>query len=145
VSAEEHKALIRRFVEEAFNAVNLAVVDQPYAARHVSHSPGMPAGPRCPEEVRQFVTLYRSAFPDLRTSIEDMIAEGDNVAYRWTAHGTHHGDLMSISPTRKQVTSTGITLERRADGKIVDEWNIWDQRGLLQQFGAMPTLGKAAT
>lgn len=62
----------------------------------------------------------------------------------WTAHGTHHGDLMGVPLTHKQVTITGITLERLADGKIVEEWNIWDQLGLLQQLGAVPAPRQAA-
>ena len=138
---EENKALVQRFVEEAFNKGNLDVADEVYAPRFFSHDPSTPEGERGPEDVKQFVNTYRSAFPDGHTIIEDLIAEGDKVAYRWTYRGTHQGELMGIAPTEKEVTITGITINRISGGKIEEEWNNFDQLGMLQQLGVVPAPG----
>ena len=138
--SEENKALVERFVGEAFNRGNLGIADEVYATRFFSH--GTPEGEGGPEYVKQFVNMYRVAFPNGRAVIEDMIAEGDEVAYRWTYRGTHQGELMGIPPTGKEVTITGITINRFADGKIVEEWNNFDQLGMMQQLGVIPAPGK---
>src|SRR5918912_336768 len=135
---EENKALVQRFVEEAFNKGNLDIADEVYAPRFFSHDPSTPEGERGPKDVKQFVNTYRSAFPDGHATVEDLIAEGDKVAYRWTYRGTHHGELMGIAPTGKEVTITGITIDRISGGRIEEEWNNFDQLGMLQQLGAVP-------
>jgi steroid delta-isomerase-like uncharacterized protein len=135
--SEENKALIRRFVEEAFNEGNLDVADEVYASGFVSHEPAGPVE-RGPEYVKQFVGTYRSAFPDGHTTVEDVIAEGDEVAYRWRFRGTHRGELMGIAPTGKVVAITGITVDRISGGRIEEEWNNFDQLGVLRQLGAVP-------
>jgi predicted ester cyclase len=86
--------------------------------------------------------MYRGAFPDGHTTVEDSIAEGDKVAYRWTFRGTHRGELMGILPTERQVTITGITVDRISGGKIEEEWNNFDQLGMLQQLGVAPAPGQ---
>ena len=136
-TTEENKALIQRFVEEAFNRGNLDIADEVYASSFASHDPTTPEGPSSPEDVKQFVNLYRRAFPDIHTTVEDLIAEGNKVTYRWTARGTHQGEIMGVAPTGNQVTITGITIEQIAEGKIVEEWNNWDVLGVLQQLGAV--------
>ena len=141
--SEENKALIQRFVEEAFNKGNLDVADEIYASRFISHEPGGPVD-RHPEYVKNFVNMYRSAFPDGHTTIEDVVAEGDEVAYRWTYRGTHRGELMGIPPTGQDVTITGMTIDRISGGKIEAEWNNFDQLGMLQQLGVVPAPGRAS-
>ena len=135
--SEENKALIQHFVEEAFNERNLEVADEVYASGFISHESADPVE-RDPEYVKQFVGMYRTAFPDGHTTVEDVISEGDRVVYRWTFRGTHRGELMEIPPTERQVTITGITIDRISDGKIEEEWNLFDQLGLLQQLGVAP-------
>jgi steroid delta-isomerase-like uncharacterized protein len=135
--SDENKALIQRFVEEAFNEGNLDVSGEVYAPDFVSHESAGPVG-RDPEYVKQFVGTYRNAFPDGRTTVEDVIAEGDRVAYRWSFRGTHQGELMGIPPTGKEVTITGITVDRISGGKIEEEWNNFDQLGVLRQLGVVP-------
>jgi steroid delta-isomerase-like uncharacterized protein len=138
MSADENRALIRRFVEEAFNRGNLGVVDEVYAPAHVGHTAGVPEQTSGPEGVKEFVGLYRNAFPDLHTTIEDMINERDKVVYRWTAVGSHQGELLGIPPSSNRVQLTGITIERIEGGKIVETWNNFDQLGMLRQIGAIP-------
>ncbi len=140
--SEENKALIQRFVEEAFNKGNLDVADEVYASTFISHDPTAPEGQGSPEGVKQFVSTYLSAFPDGHTTVEDSIAEGDKVAYRWTFRGTHQGELMGISPTGEQVEITGITINRLSGGKIEEQWNLFDQLGMLQQLGVASAPGQ---
>jgi steroid delta-isomerase-like uncharacterized protein len=138
MSVEENRALIQRFVDEAFNRGDLDVVDEIYAPVYVGHTAGVPEQTSGPEGVKEFVELYRSAFPDLHTTIEDIVTEGDKVAYRWTAVGTHQGELLGVAPSSNRVELTGITIERIEDGRIVETWNNFDQLGMMRQIGAIP-------
>lgn len=136
MSAEELKAISRREIE-AFNTGNLAILDEIAADDYVSYDPSLPEPIRGKEAYKQVVAGYRAAFPDLQLTIDQQVAEGDTVATRWTARGTHEGELMGIAPTGKQATVTGISLVRIADGKIVEDWTNWDALGLMQQLGAI--------
>jgi steroid delta-isomerase-like uncharacterized protein len=140
--SEENKSLIQRFVEEAFNKGNLDVADEVYASTFIAHDPTIPEGQGSPEQVKQFVNTYLSAFPDGHTTVEDLVAEGEKVAYRWTFRGTHQGELMGIPPTGTQVEITGITINRLSGGKVEEQWNIFDQLGMLQQLGVAPAPGQ---
>jgi serine phosphatase RsbU (regulator of sigma subunit)/predicted ester cyclase len=122
VSAEEYKALVRRFFEEAWINRNPAAVDVFMAAGYVEHAgvPGSRSSGR--DALKQLIALYRGAFPDLRSTIEDVFAEGDRVAYRWTARGTHLGEWAGISPTGNHLAATGITIFRLTEDKIVEGW-----------------------
>jgi steroid delta-isomerase-like uncharacterized protein len=140
MSTEENKALARRAIEEIWNKKNLDAIDEIYSANYASHVSGSPLGEiRGPEGVRQFVGAYLHAFPDVRFTIEDLVAEGDTVVDRWTAHGTHQGELMGIPPTGRQATVTGTEMNRCAGGRIVETWTEWDALGLLQQLGVIPS------
>jgi len=130
----EAQALVQRFIEETFNRGNMVLADEVYAPSFVSHEPTGPKK-RDPGYVKQFVGMYRAAFPDIHTAVEDLISEGDKVAYRWAARGTHEGELMGIASTGNPVTMTGITIGRISGGKIVEEWNLFDQLGMMQQLG----------
>jgi steroid delta-isomerase-like uncharacterized protein len=137
MSAEENKALVRRTYEEVLNKVHLDVVDELYASEYVYTSPGSPEL-RGPEGFKQLVRMLRAAFPDLRFTPEELIAEGESVVSRWTGRGTHQGEFKGIPPTGKQVTVTGIVIHRIADGKFVEDREELDALGLLQQLGAVP-------
>lgn len=139
--AEESIAKIRRVLEEAWSKGNLAVIDEVYADSYVLHDPVAP-GVRGAEGVKGFVTTYRTSFPDLRSTIEDQVVEGDKVVWRWTARGTHKGEMMGMPPTGKPVTITGITISRFAGGKVVEEWNHWDTLGMMQQLGLVSAPGQ---
>jgi steroid delta-isomerase-like uncharacterized protein len=91
------------------------------------------------EHFKEFASMYRSAFPDVHMQIEDQIAEGDRVATRWVAIGTHEGDLMGINPTGNRVTVAGMTIDRIADGQIAETWDNYDALGMMQQVGAIPS------
>jgi steroid delta-isomerase-like uncharacterized protein len=78
------------------------------------------------------------AFPDTQFTIDDMVAEGDRVAMRWTAIGTHNGDLDGMAPSGKPISVSGVSIDRIVDGKIVEEWSAWDALGMMQQIGVIP-------
>jgi len=140
MSVEENKALVRRTYEEVLNNGDLDVADELYAREYVYTSPGSPEL-RGPEGFKQLVRMLRGAFPDLRFTPEELIAEGDSVVSRWTGRGTHQGEFKGISPTGKQVTVTGMVIHRLANGKFVEDREELDALGLLQQLGAIPSAG----
>ena len=142
--SESNKNVIGRLVEEVWNKGNLPVADQLYAANYTHHDPSTPDVGKGPEGEKKRATLYRGAFPDLRLTIEALIAEGDTVMARWSCHGTHKGDLGGIAPTGKPVTITGQSVVRFANGKMVEGWVNWDALGMMQQLGVVPDLAKAA-
>jgi steroid delta-isomerase-like uncharacterized protein len=140
MSTEENKVNERRLVEEGWNQGNTAVFDELFAADYLGHDTSGPI--HGPEGFKQFYATYRTAFPDTHLTIEDQIAEGDTVASRWTATGTHQGPLTGIPPSGKRVRVTGITISRYASGKIAEEWFSYDTLGMLQQIGAVPEPGQ---
>jgi len=137
--SKENKTLARRVLEEVFSAGNLDVVDEIVSEDHVHHDPAMPEEGHGREHLKEFASMYRSAFPDVHMQIEDQLAEGDRVATRWVASGTHEGDLMGISPTGNRVTVVGMTIDRIADGQIAETWDNYDALGMMQQVGAIPS------
>jgi steroid delta-isomerase-like uncharacterized protein len=137
--SETNKTVSRRFFDEVFGKGKLAVADELIAKDHVNSGPGtIPGLPTGPEGTKQFVTVYRNAFPDVHFTIDEQIAEGDKVVTRWTGHGTHQGELVGIPATGKSSTVTGITVDRFVNGKIAESWGIFDQFGMMQQLGVIP-------
>jgi steroid delta-isomerase-like uncharacterized protein len=140
-SAEENTALIRRLNEEFWNAGKAAVFDEVFAPDYVDHSPAPGQAPDR-EGFRQVAAALRAALPDLSSTIEDLVAEADKVAWRWSLRATHRGPLLGIPATGKPITLTGITINRIADGQIVERWSQVDNLGLLQQLGVIPAPGQ---
>ncbi len=140
MSAEENKAIIRRGFEEIFNQGDLDVADEIFSANYVGHDPTLPEDMHGPEAFKQFVALYRSAFPDLHITIDDQFAEGDKVVTRFTSRGTHLGDFVGLAPTGKQSTTEGMSIDWMVDGKSEESWTIYDVMGMMQQLGAIPSL-----
>ncbi len=136
--SENNKVVVRRLLDEVWNKGNLSLVDELFTPNFEFHDASTPDLGRGPESEKKRVTLYRNAFPDLRITIEDMIAEGETVVTRWSCRGTHKGDLSGIAPTGKQITISGITVGRFANGKIAQGYANWDALGLMQQLGVVP-------
>ena len=138
MSVEQDKVLVRQFVEEIFNRGNMSVVNELFAPDFVEHEE-LPAGiPNDREGVIQLTTMLRSAFPDFKATIDDIIAEGDKVVIRQTWRGTQKGEFMGIPPTGKSVSIGVIDILRMADGKCVEHWGQMDSMGMMQQLGAIP-------
>jgi steroid delta-isomerase-like uncharacterized protein len=144
--SEKNKAIVRRVQEEVFSqGGNLDAVEEVYAPEYVGHAP--PYGDiRGIEGAKRLATTNRQAFPDLQTTIEDMVAEGDKVVTRWTMRGTHQGETGGLCPaTGKQIEVTGIGMYKLTDeGKIVEFWDHFDALGMMQQLGLIPEPGEQA-
>ena len=140
--SDGNKFVIRRSFEELWNKGNLSLADELFAPNYAHHDPSTPDVGRGPESEKKRATLYRTAFPDLQLTIEDIIAEGETVMARWSCRGTHKGDLSGIAPTGKQVTISGVSIARFTRGKMVEGWVNWDALGLMQQLGVVPELAK---
>lgn len=139
MSTEGNKALMHRFLEEVFNKKNLAAIDEFIAPNQVDHTLP-PFLPTTPEGTKRAIGMYLKAFPDLHLTVEDMFAEGDKVVTRFTSRGTQKGAFVGMPPTGKQVTVSTIVIARIAEGKIVEQWGLDDQMGMLQQLGLIPAL-----
>lgn len=138
-----NKEIVRRLVDGVWNDRNFTVVDDFVAADYVGHDPTQPEPIRGPEGFKALVDMYQSAYSETAITIDDQIAEGDRVVTRWTGRGTHTGELMGVAPTGKEVTVSGITISRIANGKIAEEWELMDALGMLVQLGAVPQLATA--
>ncbi len=139
MSTEDNKTRARRFIEEVWNQGNVAVIDE-LAAPSFS-DPGLLPPVQGLEGLKQYVTMYRTAFPDVYFTIDDQIAEGDKVVTRFTATGTQKGELMGIAATGRRATVMGITITRYENGKVVESWSNFDALGMMQQLGVVPSMG----
>ena len=132
--SEENKDLARR-AWEAIN--NPDILDEVYALDVVWHEPDQEV--QGLEEARQFISMYKTAFPDLNVTVEDVIAEGDKVVTRITFHGTHQGEVEEFGPpTGRQIEVKGITISRIENGKIIEDWDSYDNLSMMKQLGLIP-------
>jgi steroid delta-isomerase-like uncharacterized protein len=138
MSTEENKALARRVYEETLNRRNLVELNEFYVPDFVYH--GTSRTIQGVEALKQALSLYFSAFPDLRLTMEDLIAEGDRVVVRFTYRGTHTGDFRGMPPIGKQLAVPGIGIMRVVNGKILEEWVNQDP---LPQLGVVAAPGQA--
>lgn len=138
MSTETNKTLLEKYINEVWNRHNLAAIDDMLLPDFVDHTvpPGFPQGPA---GQRAFVEGYLQGFPDTQIDLNEMVAEGDTVVLRWTATGTHTGELAGIPATGKSMKLPGIALWRFRNGKLIECWNHFDQMNLLQQIGVMPS------
>ena len=140
--SESNKAVVRRLFEEVWNKGYLPVTEELFAPNYVHHDPSTPDFGRGPESEKKRAALYRNAYQDMRLTIEDLIAEGENVTARWSCRGSHRGELNGIAPTGKQIAFTGISVARFANGKIAEGWVNWDALGLMKQLGMVEEMEK---
>jgi predicted ester cyclase len=132
--ADSNKDVLRRIGDEVVNGRDLAAADTLFSRDYVYHGPGG-LELHGPDGFKQMIGVYQQAFPDFHIVIEDMIEEGDKVAFRLTTRGTHSGDLGGIAPTGRHVAVTTIIISRFAGGKCVEEWQSVDEVDLLRQLG----------
>ena len=137
MSTEDNKAIVRRFIDEAFvkgrpDALDEIVSEDFTPRTWPSVEPGI-------ESLKQAVTRMASGLSDVRFDVEDLIAEGDRVAVRLTAHAVHRGDFMGMPAAGKGYTISEIHIFRLTDGKIAEHWHVADMLGMMRQLGATPT------
>jgi steroid delta-isomerase-like uncharacterized protein len=141
--SEQNKSVVRRLFDELWNKGNLQVAEEIIAPTYQHHDASTPDFGKGPESEKKRVNLYRTAFHDFRLSIEDLLAEHETVVVRWSCRGVHKGDLNGIAPTGKQFATTGVTIVRFLDGKIVEGFVNWDALGLMRQLGVVPEASKS--
>ncbi|ARS90336.1 ester cyclase [Natrarchaeobaculum aegyptiacum] len=137
--------LVRRDPEEIWTDGSLEVIDDIFADSFVLHDPAAPDDPRDRDAYRSYVESYREAFPDVEYEVEDVIADDDRVALRYTARGTHEGSFMGLEPTGDHVEVSGVEIYRVEDEEIVEMWTNYDALGLFQELGVVPSLEEFAT
>jgi len=133
MTPEEHKAIVRRFFEDAWNRQNMNVIDEIFAPTVVFNGQPIPR-----DALKQALAARRVAFGDIRVTVDDQVAEGDKVSTRRTWEATHHGPYRGVPATGKRVKWTQVSIVRFADGRIAEDWAVADEVGLLQQLGALP-------
>jgi predicted ester cyclase len=143
MSSEQNKAIVRRAYEDGMNLKNMAIIDELFAPDYQAHFPGLPPI-RGVEAVKELIGSFLTAFPDIVFTIEDHVAEGDKVATRWSARGTHLAEFRGFPPRTHGVAPTGRTVSFSAtdiyliaDGKIAEEWNTLEQLDVMQQLGVI--------
>jgi steroid delta-isomerase-like uncharacterized protein len=132
----ENEQLVSRFFEEFCNGRRAEVADEIIAADYVSHGPQAPPA-NGPDGVKERVGLYQDAV-DGHWDVQEIYSAGERVVARWIGRGTHRGELMGVAPTGATIAVDAISIFRITDGKISEEWTVWDALGLLQQVGAVP-------
>ena len=133
MTPEEHKMIVRRFFEEAWNRQNLDVVDDIFAPTVIFNGQSISR-----EALKQALASRRLAFPDIQVTVDDQVAEGEKVSTRRTWQATHQGPYRGVAPTGKHVKWTQISIVRFSEGRIVEDCAVADELSILQQLGALP-------
>lgn len=141
-SQATHQLLCRFLIEKVLNEGDLDFLDVLLAPDAVTHELEIfgSSATRGPKMVRQFIGLFRNAFPDLRVTVLDQFSDGDRVSTRWRMEGTQTHRLMGIEASHRFMSVEGIRIDRIADGRIAETWSQWDTIGMLRQLGALPEL-----
>jgi predicted ester cyclase len=130
MTAQDHKAIARRFFEEVWNQQKLDVVDEIFALNVILNGTSVSR-----EAIKQLVTARRAAFPDIHVTVDDQVAEGDKVSTRRTWQATHQGPYRGLAATGKRVRWTQISIVRFAESRVVEDWAVADELSILQQLG----------
>jgi steroid delta-isomerase-like uncharacterized protein len=138
-SLEQNKALMRKYIEEAWNKGDLDFIDKNFSADFVNHGT-FPGQSTDRDGVKWVISNIRNAIPNVHFTIEDMIAEGDKVVTRWLAKGTHKGDFMGTKPTGNKISVSATVIDRIKDGKVIEHWANRDDLSFLQQVGLIPPI-----
>ena len=136
--AEQDNLRVIREVFDAWNAHDPNRMMKLFDEKFVGETDTLPAPMIGREAAGQVMQMYIRAFPDLRLTVDQMIASGDTVVTRWTATGTQRGELMGIAATNRSTTTHGCDVAELQDGKVVRDWNYWDTGNLLRQLGVLP-------
>lgn len=131
---ETNKALVRRNFEVIWTQCNLEAADEIIDPHYVGHIAALPDTVRGVETFKQVVMLYHLSAPDIRFEIQDQLAEGDKVATRWIAHGTHQGEFMGIAPSGQRMSVTGMSFHRIENNRIQESWDDWDALSMLRNM-----------
>jgi steroid delta-isomerase-like uncharacterized protein len=132
MNTEVNNQLVRRFEQQAWTRHNPAILDELCAPDYVAHMPGSRSLDHAAH--RQLIALFQRAFPDCEVTTDELVAEGDRVASRWTFQGTHDGEFHGLPPTGKRVVMSGISMLKILDGRVLESWHQGDNQNLMQQL-----------
>jgi steroid delta-isomerase-like uncharacterized protein len=132
-NATANKELVRRFYKEVYVDWNMALADQVVSPQFTSHD-WPQGGATGPQAFRDYYSDIRSAVPDARYEVDDLIAEDDKVVVRWRLLGTHKGNFGGIAPTGRPIVLKGIAIYRVEDGRLMERWVVSDLHGLLEEI-----------
>ena len=127
----DNKAVVRNYIERVWNQHDYSAIDENIKVDYIQHSPNVPPGR---DGVKDFFKMVNSAFSEVQFTVEDMIAEGDKVVWRWTLRGQHTGTFQGLPPTGKDFTFSGISILRLEDVKFAELWAGQDMMGLMAQL-----------
>ena len=127
----DNKTIVRTYIERVWNQHDYTAIDDNIRLDYIQHSPNVPPGR---EGVRAFFKMVNGAFSGVKYTVEDMIAEGDKVVWRWTLQGKHSGVFQGMAPTGKDFALSGMSMLRLEDGKFAELWVEQDLVGLQQQL-----------
>ena len=144
MSPEEQKNHARRWILDVWGAGNLSLIDELVSSDYVFHAPGMPEA-QGRDGIRQLISMYRTAFPDMTNTLDEQVAEGDVVVSRGTTRGTHQAALGDIPATGQSITVPWIAISRFDSGRISSDYEVYDSLGLMQQLGLVPQPEQAST
>ena len=134
--------VLRQWYQELWDNWNISTADELFTDNYRLHLPGSAAA-LDRDATKGVVRMFSIAFPDLQHTVDEMVAEGNTVAARWSVRGTHRGEFQGIAPTGKQINVSGTTVHHLVNGKIVETWLTFDTMDLLQQLGAVPASAHA--
>lgn len=134
--SSQNKSAAVLIMEELYSKGNMDIIDDIVSDEYIYRAPGLEV--KGSRGLKDFVTDYRNAFPDLNVQIDDIIAEGDKVVTRFNMSGTNSGDFDGMAPTNKKVTATGVLISKYLNGKLVEDWDQFDTYGMMQQLGVIP-------
>ena len=137
MSADAHRAVVQRLFDEVWDQGNVVVVDEIFAPEYLDHASPPGIINRGPENHKQLFAMLRSAFPDISNTLEEVIVEGNKVAFRNTLRGTHQGPFMGMAPTGRSFVQGQMRIVHSLEEKMVEHWAARDDLGMMQQLGAI--------
>jgi steroid delta-isomerase-like uncharacterized protein len=140
----DNKVIVRQLYEEVWNKRKVELMHLLISPSHALHGPSLDLSRSSmgPEAYKHQVEVFTTGFPDLRFTIEDMIAEKEKVVTYWMMSGTHRGEFKKIPATNKKMSVDGITIHHITKGKIMDSYFSWDMWGMMEQLGVAPRIGQ---
>ena len=135
MKSSDNKQIAQRFMEECWNKGNLKAISEFVTANCRYHDPVFPHLTSGADNLRSHIENCRRGFPDMRTTIDDTIAEGNEVVHHWTITGTHRGQFLGLAPTNKKATISGTSIFRIQNSKIAEQWSDWNLMSLMEQLG----------
>jgi steroid delta-isomerase-like uncharacterized protein len=140
----ENKQIAQRFMEECWNQGKMDSIRELVASGCTIHDPVFPALTSGADNLKRHIEMCRNGFPDLKFSVDDTIAERNEVVHHWTARGTHKAQFLGMPATNKNATVSGTSIYRIEGGKIVEEWSDWNLMTLMEQLGLSTTTPQTA-